>query len=129
MSDDNNDILNKINYYFEIGMTVAVFISSFLILTLEKDWWGGYLTGEQEKTFWYDYKKVKPKPEYMIENTIRLVILGVSISFFMVIILCELTQTVFTIYYLMFRKLRENFYKLMSKIAVGYTPLVTMSNQ
>jgi hypothetical protein len=36
----------------EIGMTTAVFLSSFLILTIEKDWWGGYLTSEPEKTFW-----------------------------------------------------------------------------
>jgi hypothetical protein len=42
--------MNKINFYFEIGMTVAVFVSSFLILTIEKDWWGGYLTSEPEKT-------------------------------------------------------------------------------
>ena len=39
--------MNKINFYFEIGMTVAVFVSSFLILTIEKDWWGGYLTGSE----------------------------------------------------------------------------------
>ena len=121
--------MNKINFYTEIGMTVAVFVSSFLILTIEKDWWGGYLTSEPEKTFWHDYRKVRSNPKYTIENTIRLVILGISISFFMVIILLELTQSIFTLYYLIFRKSREAFHKLMSKFTPNFAPLVTMSNQ
>jgi hypothetical protein len=27
---------------------MSVFLSSFLILTIEKDWWGGYLTNNNE---------------------------------------------------------------------------------
>lgn len=81
--------MNKMNFYMEITMTVAVFISSFLIITIEKDWWGGYLTSDlPEKIF--DFKNVKQNPSYRIENTIRLIILGISMSFFMIIILCEL---------------------------------------
>lgn len=30
----------------EIGLTIAIFVSSFLVLTIEKDWWGGYLTSD-----------------------------------------------------------------------------------
>jgi hypothetical protein len=36
----------------EIILTIFVFLSSFLVLSIEKYWWGGYLTASPEsKTF------------------------------------------------------------------------------
>jgi uncharacterized membrane protein YraQ (UPF0718 family) len=52
--------MNKANFYLEIGVTIAVFLSSILILTIEKDWWGGYLTEKQERGgYWSNFKDVK----------------------------------------------------------------------
>ena len=49
LSDETNDKVNKMNFYMEIFITVSVFLSSFLIITIEKDWWGGYLTSSADK--------------------------------------------------------------------------------
>lgn len=47
LTAEQNDRLNRLNSVLEIGLTLSIFISSFLILTVEKDWWGGYLTVEK----------------------------------------------------------------------------------
>jgi hypothetical protein len=49
LSDEMNNKVNKMNFYLELFITFSVFISSFLILSIEKDWWGGYLTAEKDK--------------------------------------------------------------------------------
>lgn len=47
LTDEQNNQVNRINFMIEMSLTIAVFISSFLVLTIEKDWWGGYLTADQ----------------------------------------------------------------------------------
>jgi len=44
LSPENNIRINKINTSLESILAVSVFISSILILTIEKNWWGGYLS-------------------------------------------------------------------------------------
>jgi hypothetical protein len=39
--------VNKVNSTLEVCLTLCVFISSFLVLSIEKYWWGGYLTGSE----------------------------------------------------------------------------------
>ena len=43
--------------YLEIILTLSVFLSSFLILTLEKDWWGGYLTADHNSQEAHNFKE------------------------------------------------------------------------
>ena len=50
LSDRVNNKLNKINFLLEIGLTLSIFASSFLILTIERDWWGGYLGSKRNST-------------------------------------------------------------------------------
>ena len=80
------------NFYLDFGLTASIFLSSFLVITVEKDWFGGYLsdgdsTSDQQNinmmAYLRDGKKVyKSNPVYIVENTIRLIIIGISISFF-----------------------------------------------
>jgi hypothetical protein len=49
LSDETNNKVNKCNFYMELFITFSVFISSFLIITIEKDWWGGYFTSPEDK--------------------------------------------------------------------------------
>jgi len=41
-SDKTNNKLNRFNFYLEIFLTISVLLSSFLVISIEKDWWGGY---------------------------------------------------------------------------------------
>jgi hypothetical protein len=41
LTDIQNNNLNKFNFYLEIFLTLNVFISSFLVFSLEKDFWVG----------------------------------------------------------------------------------------
>ena len=50
LSDRVNNQLNKVNFLMEIGLTLSIFASSFLILTIERDWWGGYLGSKRNST-------------------------------------------------------------------------------
>ena len=50
LSDEQNNKVNKLNFYCELGLTVVIFLSGILILTLEKDWWGGYLGPDKNYT-------------------------------------------------------------------------------
>ena len=50
-------IINKLNFYLEIILTLSVFLSSFLIITLEKDWWGGYLTADHNSQEAHNFKE------------------------------------------------------------------------
>ena len=108
LSDDNNNKVNKMNFYLEIFITVSVFFSSFLIITIEKDWWGGYLTSSTEKPHFQQmwgqiygrsYQPVKQNPSYVFENTIRLMFIGISIAFLMEMVLLEIVQSLFTSIY------------------------------
>ena len=42
-SSKANDQINKANFYLEVVLTCCIFLSGLLTLTMEKDWWGGYL--------------------------------------------------------------------------------------
>ena len=44
-------------------MTLSVYFSSFLILTIEKDWWGGYLTNNEN-----DNKMVADFKDYLLNG-------------------------------------------------------------
>jgi hypothetical protein len=57
ISDKLNNKINKLNFYLEIFLTLSVFLSSFLILTLEKDWWGGYLTADHNSQEAHNFKE------------------------------------------------------------------------
>jgi len=57
ISDKLNNKINKLNFYLEIILTLSVFLSSFLILTLEKDWWGGYLTADHNSQEAHNFKE------------------------------------------------------------------------
>ena len=97
LSDECNNKINKINSIIEIILTLSIFISSFLILTMERDWWGlGPEDGDQFARNWNDWRDqgkmiTKANSAYAVRNTIRLVIVGCSISFFMVIVFIEIT--------------------------------------
>jgi len=90
----------------EIGLTISIFVSSILVLTIEKDWWGGYLSSDKNSQAVKDHKewienyekRLKSSPAYVFENTIRLMIVGCSISFFLMISLMDLIQTVLTLF-------------------------------
>ena len=76
-------------------------MSAFLILTIEKNWWGGYLTQQEDQVKLYTFQEFmlngqklfkikKPNPAYRVENTIRMAIVGVSIAFFMIFCFVEI---------------------------------------
>lgn len=101
LTDLQNNQVNRINFMLEMGLTLSIFLSSFLILTIEKDWWGGYLTQERgekpHESPAKEHKKLEktkvPNPAYIYENTIRLIIIGSSISFFLVMAFVDCIQT------------------------------------
>lgn len=39
LTDSQNNRINKLNFYLEVLLTLNIFISSFLVLTLEPDFW------------------------------------------------------------------------------------------
>jgi hypothetical protein len=47
VSPENNERINSINTKIENIMAVGVLISSFLVLSIEKNWWGGHLSWEE----------------------------------------------------------------------------------
>mmetsp|Transcript_11523 Transcript_11523/g.17370 ORF Transcript_11523/g.17370 Transcript_11523/m.17370 type:complete len:172 (+) Transcript_11523:29-544(+) len=48
LSFNANNKANKLNFGLEIVLTLCVFLSAFLVLTIEKDWWGGYLSPKED---------------------------------------------------------------------------------
>ena len=98
LTPEQNDKLNRLNSALEITLTLSIFISSFLILTVEKDWWGGYLSVEKNSQVaqdfheWLRYGKQlrRPNPSYRVENTIRFVVVGCSISFFLIMMFLDI---------------------------------------
>jgi hypothetical protein len=44
LNESQNNTINRLNFYLEFGLTVSIFLSSFLVITVEKDWFGGYLS-------------------------------------------------------------------------------------
>jgi hypothetical protein len=79
-------------------LTLSIFLSSFLVLSAEKDWWGGYLSSDKNSTQAKNFnewlvngkKLSKPNPVYYFENLIRLIVMGTSISFFTLISFLEI---------------------------------------
>ena len=47
LNHNQNNKLNRVNSMLEIGLTISIFVSSILVLTIEKDWWGGYLSSDK----------------------------------------------------------------------------------
>ena len=121
LSDRANNNVNRLNSLFEVLLTVCVFISSFLVVSIEKNWWGGYLTASPTYTHWHyrikqhhiwtDYKQEL----YTINNLVRLVIVGSSISFFMIITCMELAQTLVTAIY----RANQNFIRTLNLKDLG----------
>jgi hypothetical protein len=94
----------------EIILTVGIFLSSFLVLSIEKNWWGGYLT--EENTRFHNKAALFLEPIhshrifqtykqelYAFNNLLRLVIVANSISFFIIISLLEIFQKIITLVY------------------------------
>ena len=80
-------------------LTLCIFASGILTLTLERDWWGGEFTASEHSskpagnyTEWVSngYKLTKPNEAYLMTNTLRLIVVGTSISFFMIMCFLEL---------------------------------------
>jgi len=91
----------------EVILTVGIYGSSLLVLTIERDWWGGYLThhdsNQNQVANFQDYLKngkqmYKENPLYKFENTLRLIIVGCSISSFWVLLFIDILQIVFTFF-------------------------------
>jgi hypothetical protein len=122
--------VNRINFYLEIGLTLSIFLSSFLILSIEKDWWGGYLSAEKNVKVahnfneWMNYGKrmSKPNPRYIFENTIRLIVIGSSITFFLLMSIVECTQVFVTAMCVAYDRIQHTFYRILSR-----TPLIGFS--
>jgi hypothetical protein len=85
-------------------------------LTIEKDWWGGYLTitaedGDETRPIPAYLTKIKqkykPNPLYKVENTVRLIIIGSSIAFFFVMCGIELAQSFFILGCVISQRLNE----------------------
>lgn len=57
LNSEQNNQVNRMNFYFEIALTVSTFLSSFLILTIEKNWWGGYLTSDKNSHVAHNFKE------------------------------------------------------------------------
>lgn len=100
-SDPTNDKINKLNFCLELTLTFFIFASGILTLTLEKDWWGGEFSAAEHSsapahnyTEWVNngYKLTKPNPAYLVENMMRLMVVGTSISFFVIMSFLELFQ-------------------------------------
>jgi hypothetical protein len=118
-----NDKINRLNFSLEIILTISIFLSSFLVISIEKDWWGGY---EEKHNAPFDIKELfkkkneireKQDPAYVFENTIRLMIVGCSISFFMVLTLTELAQSLVTTIFNIANKLKQCFKKMSNYIS------------
>lgn len=79
-------------------MTLSIFVSSFFVISIEKDWWGGYLGSDKNSTQAKNFnewllngkKLTKPNPVYLLENMLRLIVMGTSISFFTLITFLEI---------------------------------------
>ena len=111
--DSTNYTINKFNSRMEIILTIFIFVSSVLVLSIEKYWWGGYLTWNIEPSDdtplfnnvvylhlhsmkhhikqheWYIYYEHEL---YTINNMIRLTVVASSIAFFMILSLLDITQ-------------------------------------
>ena len=145
LSDETNNRVNKLNFYLELFITFSVLLSSFLIITIEKDWWGGYLTSPSDslsfQQYWGSiyhrtYEPAKPNPAYVVENTIRLMFVGISIAFFMEMILLEIVQSLFTAFYIGYWKIYHCYQatlKFLAKFSfgpkMGGDPIIPISNQ
>lgn len=93
-----NNLVNKLNSLLEITLTLCVFVSSILVLSIEKYWWGGswhHQVGLRHDSYLAIYKQEL----YTINNLIRLAIVACSISFFMIITVLDLLQVITTFVY------------------------------
>ena len=101
---------------------MSIFVSSFLILTIEKNWWGGYLTSDKNSHVAQNFnewlnngKKMKvPNPSYLFENTVRLIVIGSSITFFLLMSFVEIIQAIITIFAILFNRLTHFFSAIFS---------------
>jgi len=110
-------MINKFNSHMEIILTIFIFVSSILVLSIEKYWWGGYLTWNiepSEDTPFYNnslYKNLHSMKHhitnhewyvyyeselYTINNMARLTVVASSIAFFMILSLLDITQVYVT---------------------------------
>jgi len=105
----------------EVFLTVGIYSSSLLVLSIEKDWWGGYLThhdtNQNQVHNFQDYLKngkqmYKENPAYIYENTLRLIIVGCSISSFITLLFIDVLQIIFTT----FAQIHYQIKKLISQL-------------
>lgn len=100
LTDFQNDKVNRANFYLEMFMTLNVFLCSFLVLTLEKDFWVDSAQTKheqmQEFTDWVNRRKdIGRQHSLGWFSTLRLMLIGVSISFFMVMMFVEIVVNMF----------------------------------
>ena len=97
LTDSQNDRLNRINFGLEILLTVSIFVSSFLVLTLEKDFWTDSETTRQKQmesfaNFMRHGKGMTKKNPVSVLGVLRLMLIGSSISFFMAMSFLEIVS-------------------------------------
>lgn len=115
-SNTNNNLINKLNFYLELALTLSIFASSILLLSIQSASWDidPYFFDHDESS------KVKKNggadPVQNIENTIRLTIIGTSIAFFFVMCATELAQSLFVCAHVTGYRLAECYGKVVSFI-------------
>lgn len=86
ISSFNNYMVNKFNSYFETILACTVLLSSVLVLSVEKYWWGGYFSWNSGNTNVAHFWNMSLGHEfYTILNIVRFGIVGASLSFFLII--------------------------------------------
>lgn len=105
LTDNQNECVSRFNFYLEVTLTVGIMLSSLLTLTLEKNWWGGFLGSEKNygksagsfQEWMANGKRLsKPNPAYLVENSLRLMVVGTSITFFLTMMFVECFQGIYS---------------------------------
>lgn len=98
LSEQSNNKLNFFNFYSEAALTLSVFVSSLLVITLEKDWWTFETKPKDAKAqavnmndfFSGGAMQKGPDTAHVTINTTRDIILAISISFFVIVTFIEI---------------------------------------
>lgn len=125
LNESQNNIINRLNFYLELFLTGSVILSSFLIITVEKDWFGGYLsdgdsTSQQQNLDLMNFLRVgkvvyKENPVYKVENTIRLMIIGTALAFFAQCFFDETLQASYSLFCILYNYASKLVNKLLGK--------------
>jgi len=93
LSSFNNYWVNLFNSTFESILGCLVLVSSFLVLSAEKNWWGGYFSWNSGVSHVPKFANMTYGHEfYTIMNIVRFGIVGASLSFFLIISFLDIIQ-------------------------------------